>query len=315
MSDDIYSSPDAAVGPEAPSEDEESDWAFEPPTGFGDTLSTIVGLYPKVLLRTIAYLVLFGVVGLAVVGGLTFGLEGVVPARRPGSALSGVTILVMGVVALVGLGLVSYFWSLWFTHIDNVFRGADTGGEFSDAADVTLAVAGVFVVKFIFMGLCQCMVWAVQGVFAEIGPPGWMFVLLTLVGALVLTGIYLFIHFADLAVIADGYSVSGAFSRATELVGSLRNFGFALGWFVLWYLAVAGVMIAGGALLYMGTDGGNVMAGGLLEMLGGSVAVMGLQAVVQVLLWVLFLVVNYTLYRALEARSGGGRYRLDAAQL
>lgn len=305
-SQNYYATPEAELGA-----DDGVDAPLEgvggAPTTFGGTLSAIFRLYPKVLLPLVGYCVL-GVVVMTVFNGISSVIAG---ASMAVAGPLGLLVSVVG--AVVGLALMAFFWALITKRIDNLYRHGTKGGEFSFAGGKFISVGIAFLLKILFVGLFHGVATGLF-VFIGLGVDSGIGVLMMLA---VFFGIpfvgwilYLFIHFADMAVICENAGAIDGISRSWQLVKGWRNwfytFGLGLvigGLLFIFYIAfycissfMFGMLIGGGEAL-----AGSPEAG--IAVMIVSIGIMGLLFLALVALIVpFFAVANYMVFQSLVAR-------------
>lgn len=288
-----YSSPDAELGP---ADHQHPQPEQVDPTGFADTARLILDLVPKTGLRLMGYYVLWMIVHMVLVGGIVTvaGMGGFLGARETGGALIVLGIILAVVVAVV---VAAYFWGLKIRHVDNRYTGRSTKGEFSQAKSYLATMAGTFVVKGVAVAVAYATWFVVVAILMQMDSAVLLVFGFAAWGLVVLGG-YMFVHFAEFAVVVHGCSVGEAFNRAMDIVRGLENWLFALAWAVL-----AGVV---GFVVTMVVFFVSGMAIALLEPTAPLLATVvgaGIQLCFALVVLPVFVVTNYAVYRALCAKK------------
>jgi hypothetical protein len=278
------------------------------PTQFGDTLTEIVRLLPKVILPLVGYAVLWGVLYfvsvfvLAMVAGASAAIAGPVA----------VVAIIVGVLFVLALG--AFFWTVAFKRLDNVYQYGTKGGEFGFAMGKVLPVMGAFFLKGLVMLPFMGGGWVLMFMMIERATAGFgtvllavgMFFLLQLVGWIA----YTFVHFADLTVICEDSGAIAGLNRSFELVKGFRNWFYMVGLFMVVVLSVWVVTMVLYCVLMVPMA---FITGAGAEIMGPEAGLVGMMLTnllsfgVSLLSMPVFAVANYLIFQSLRARWQIGR--------
>ena len=301
---DYYATPEAELG----QDESESPGPERVPTTFGDTLSAIVKLLPKVWLALFGYALLWSVLyfGVLVVMMVVIGASAAMgaPLAAVLSVLGGLLIATMG----------SYFWTLAFKRIDNIYGHQTKGGEWSFAAGRFLRVIGAFILKGLvvvpFIGVAGMMMWTMLETTDD--SLAMFFGLMAVVFMIQVAGfvVYSLVHFADLAVIVEDTGVIEGMRRSFALLRRFRDWIYAIGLFMVTVILVWVVtmllycviaiplgLIAAMVMEVVGPEAGVVIYG-LSNLFSGLVSLATMPV---------FAVTNYMIFQSLRARWELGR--------